>query len=209
MSAKFLVSLIFLIVLSFTVNAQRSLGIVNGRATYLPKPDYPREAKDSCASGKVEIEVLINENGDVLEAEAVSGDELLRAAAVEAVKKAKFSPTPEIAVKTKGIVVYNFFPEKKCLDAGVVNKKALRLPKPYVNPNLKISREKIIRVEIVVDESGAVVSSRVVGRLHPLLRAAFENAARQAKFPATLDAGRIRVRAYLVYKLKANGKVET
>ena len=26
-------------------------GIVNGKATYLPQPEYPQEAKDFCASG--------------------------------------------------------------------------------------------------------------------------------------------------------------
>ena len=36
-------------------------GIVNGKATYLPQPNYPQEAKDFCASGKVKVEVLIDE----------------------------------------------------------------------------------------------------------------------------------------------------
>jgi hypothetical protein len=51
--------------------------IVNGKATKLPKPDYPQEAKASCANGKVEVEVLIGEDGNVIEAKAISGDRLL------------------------------------------------------------------------------------------------------------------------------------
>ena len=40
--------------------AQQNKGIrgeiVNGKATYLPIPDYPQEAKDFCVDGKVEVE---------------------------------------------------------------------------------------------------------------------------------------------------------
>src|SRR5215204_6446582 len=129
--------LIFLFASFVLVNAQKTaesknLGIVNGRATYLPKPEYPPEAEDFCAGGKVEIKVLISEKGDVTQAEAISGDELLRAVSVAAAKKAKFAPTPEIAVKSRGIIVYNFDPFVKCRNVGIVNKKALQIPKPQV-----------------------------------------------------------------------------
>jgi TonB family protein len=70
-------------------------GIVNGMAIDLPKPVYPQEAKEFCAEGRVEVEVLISEAGKVLEAEAISGDELLREVSVEAVKKAKFRPAAD------------------------------------------------------------------------------------------------------------------
>ncbi len=73
-------------------------GIVNGKATKLPKPDYSQEAKDFCAKGQVEVEVLIGEDGNVLEAKAISGDGLLYASAVEAAKKAKFT-TGHLIVK--------------------------------------------------------------------------------------------------------------
>src|SRR5262245_46555534 len=111
MFLKISVALILLVILSGVVHSQRTidgekLGIVNGKATYLPKPEYPPEAKEFCAGGKVEVKILINENGSVIEAKAISGDELLHDVSVKAVKKAKFSPTPDLAVKVKGIVVY-------------------------------------------------------------------------------------------------------
>jgi TonB family protein len=113
------------------------LGIINGRATYLPKPEYPPEAKEFCAGGKVEIEVLVNEKGDVIEAKAISGDELLREASVEAVKKAKFTTYNDVGpVKTRGIIVYNFDSlAPKCLDVGTVNNKAIKIPKPKFPKN--------------------------------------------------------------------------
>ena len=141
-------------------------GIVNGRATYLPLPDYPQEAKDLCASGQVLVKVLIDENGNVIEAEALSGDELLRDYAVEAAKKAKFRQISDsVPVKIGGTLVYNFIPERICVDAGVVNKKARNLPKPVLNPDLKINEETTVRVRVVIDEAGKVILAKAISLL--------------------------------------------
>ncbi len=188
-------------------------GIVNGRATYLPQPDYPQAAKDFCASGKVEIAILIGENGNVIEAKAISGDELLLDSAVKAVKKAKFRQVADAKpVKTTGIVVYNFVPEIKCLVVGIVNNKALSIPKPQI-PNLnhpkhlQIKTEQIVTVQIIVDESGKVVRARAISG-HPLLRAACENSARKAIFsPSFIDGATIKISALLVYKFKTDGTI--
>lgn len=48
----------------------------------------------------------------MISAEAISGDELLREAAVEAAKKAKFS-MGHFASRMKGVLIYNFVYEKK------------------------------------------------------------------------------------------------
>lgn len=95
---------------------EKNFPIINGAATYLPKPEYPPRAKDSCASGKVEIDVLVDENGSVIEAKALSGDDLLIEESIKAVKKAKFRNYADgQPVKTRGIIVYNFPKEKSCL----------------------------------------------------------------------------------------------
>ena len=85
-------------------------GILNGRATSLPKPAYPEAAKAVRATGPVAVRIIIDENGDVIEAAALSGHPLLRAAAVEAAKTAKFSPTRLSGqpVKVSGVLAYNF-----------------------------------------------------------------------------------------------------
>jgi protein TonB len=55
---------------------------------------------------------LIDEKGNVLSATAISGHPLLRAAAVEAARGAKFSPTllSGQPVKVSGVISYNFTP---------------------------------------------------------------------------------------------------
>jgi TonB family protein len=87
-----------------------SLGVINGKASYLPKPPYPASARAVGASGAVNVQVMIDERGSVISAKAVSGHPLLRQAAEDAARKAKFTPTylSETAVKVNGLIVYNF-----------------------------------------------------------------------------------------------------
>lgn len=85
-------------------------GVVNGRASYLPTPPYPAPAKAVGANGTVNVQVTIDETGNVISAKAVSGHPLLRQAAEDAARKAKFTPTylSKTAVKVNGLIVYNF-----------------------------------------------------------------------------------------------------
>lgn len=88
-------------------------GVLNGKAMSLPKPDYPAAAKAVRASGSVSVQILVDEKGKVVSASAVSGHPLLRAAAVDAAKKAEFSPTLLAGkpVKVSGVLTFNFTPE--------------------------------------------------------------------------------------------------
>lgn len=85
-------------------------GVVNGKATNLVKPQYPPPAKAVRAGGKVDVQVLIDEKGNVVSAKAVSGHQLLRQAAEQAARASKFSPTllSRVPVKVTGVIVYNF-----------------------------------------------------------------------------------------------------
>ena len=87
-----------------------SAGVVNGKAANLVKPPYPPAAKAVRASGAVNVQVLIDENGNVISASAVSGHALLRASAEAAARASKFSPTMLAGqrVKVTGVIVYNF-----------------------------------------------------------------------------------------------------
>ncbi|QYO66445.1 energy transducer TonB [Leptolyngbya sp. 7M] len=62
------------------------------------------------AEGPVTVQVLIDEDGNVVSASAVSGHPLLRAAAAAAARQAKFSPTMLSGqpVKVSGVITYNF-----------------------------------------------------------------------------------------------------
>jgi len=88
-------------------------GVINGKAISLPKPDYPRDLMSGARpQGKVDVEVLIDENGSVISAGAVNGDPLLQEASRKSACKARFSPTTlsGYPVKVSGIVTYNFVP---------------------------------------------------------------------------------------------------
>jgi outer membrane biosynthesis protein TonB len=113
------------------------------------------------------------------------------------------------AVRFKGIVVYNFDSlAPKCITAGVVNKRTLKMPKPSVNIRPP-EKDVIVAVQIVVDINGAVTAAKAVSG-HSLIRFAFERAARQAKFsPMTYTGPPVKVRALLVYKFKRDGTIET
>ena len=84
--------------------------VPTGRATSIPKPVYPRDVHG--VSGTVKVQVIIDETGNVIQAQAVSGHPSLHAAAVEAARRAKFSPTilSGQPVKASGMITYNFVP---------------------------------------------------------------------------------------------------
>ena len=85
-------------------------GVLNGKALSLPAPSYPDVARRMRSSGKVEVEVVVDENGKVISAHAMSGPTLLRDVAVEAALRARFTPTKLSGqpVKMSGRIDYNF-----------------------------------------------------------------------------------------------------
>lgn len=84
--------------------------MLNSKALSLPTPKYPAAAKAVKADGTVIVEIIVDEKGEVTNAKAVSGHELLLNEAEKAALKAKFEPVlvDGKSVKTKGIVVYRF-----------------------------------------------------------------------------------------------------
>ncbi|HMO80567.1 MAG TPA: VIT domain-containing protein [Pyrinomonadaceae bacterium] len=87
-----------------------SYGVVNGHAVSLPKPQYPPAAMAVNATGAVSVLVTIDEKGNVVAAEAISGHPLLRPAAVNAARLARFRPSVLSGkpVRANGMIVYNF-----------------------------------------------------------------------------------------------------
>ncbi|HUB78199.1 MAG TPA: energy transducer TonB [Bryobacteraceae bacterium] len=56
------------------------------------QPEYPPMARQLRMQGSVEVEVLVGENGEVQKVDIVSGNAVLTASAVQAVKHWKFKP---------------------------------------------------------------------------------------------------------------------
>jgi protein TonB len=85
-------------------------GVLNGKAISLPKPNYPAAAKAIRVGGDVNVQVTIDEKGNVISASAVSGHALLKQVSEQAARGARFSPTMlgTQPVKVTGLIVYKF-----------------------------------------------------------------------------------------------------
>ncbi len=85
-------------------------GILNGKATYLPQPAYPVEAKIDRVVGSVTIQVLIDEQGKVIRAGTVNGPNILQPGARASACGAKFPLTilSGNPVFVSGVSTYNF-----------------------------------------------------------------------------------------------------
>lgn len=203
-------------------------GVLNGKAMSLPKPIYPEQAKADKLTGIVRIEVVIDEYGDVISAEPASGlidvyrpggsgmpekepanaaDPILIDAGLEAAKKAKFAPTllSGVPVRVKGTIVYHFAADDGAVPAdalagGVLNGKAILLPKPVYPPAAKaVNAEGAVSVQLLIDEGGNVIRAHAISG-HPLLRSAAVDAARGAQFAPTLVNGRtVKVSGVVTY----------
>jgi Gram-negative bacterial TonB protein C-terminal len=81
-------------------------GMLNGKAIYLPVPEAP----SGDANGVVLVAILVDEQGSVVEARAVSGPQHLHGAAVASARLARFSPTLLMGepVRVSGTLSYNF-----------------------------------------------------------------------------------------------------
>ena len=88
----------------------KSEGVINGKATYLPKPLYTSAAQMMGAQGEVSVQVTVDESGKVISSRAVSGHPMLRGPSEKAAWSARFSPTylSKIPVKVTGVIIYRF-----------------------------------------------------------------------------------------------------
>jgi len=82
----------------------------NGKAVSKPLPAYPPLAKAARASGTVRIQVIVDETGKVIAAQALGGHPLLHSASVKAARKTLFTPTllNGRPVKVAGVITFDF-----------------------------------------------------------------------------------------------------
>ena len=85
-------------------------GILNVKTVNDPLPVYPQNARDKKIEGRVEIQLLVNEDGEVIFANPLSGPEELWAESVKAAVTARFSPMKLSGkpVKITGRVIFDF-----------------------------------------------------------------------------------------------------
>ena len=89
---------------------QASSGVLQGKALRKVQPVYPPFAKAARVSGPVKVQVIINEQGEVTEAEIVSGLPMLNLPSLRAARQWRFAPTllEDRPVKVQGVLTFNF-----------------------------------------------------------------------------------------------------
>jgi Ca-activated chloride channel homolog len=87
-----------------------SSGVLQGTAIKKVLPAYPEIARAARMSGSVQVQVTVNESGDVIDAQVISGHALLSSSALQAAKQWKFIPTSHSGkpVKVQGVFSFNF-----------------------------------------------------------------------------------------------------
>ena len=86
--------------------------VLRSAAISLPEPEYPSGVELTGRRSRVEVQMIIDEKGDVIAAKSVSGEAVFYSAAEAAALKAHFSPTilsPDPA-RVFGVISYNFTP---------------------------------------------------------------------------------------------------
>lgn len=96
------------------------------------------------------------------------------------------------------------------LTGGILNGKADVLVKPqYPAAARAVNASGAVKVEILIDEKGNVVSAKAISG-HPLLRAASEKAALESKFPPTfLDGKAVKVSGTILYNFVGQTRPKT
>ncbi len=86
------------------------VGSLIGYATKKTNPVYPTVARSMRMTGVVKVEVIVDEEGKVVEVQNAEGPTMLRTAAQDAVKKWKFKPFTRDGepVKATGFISFNF-----------------------------------------------------------------------------------------------------
>lgn len=105
--------------------------------------------------------------------------------------KDKQVPSPSPTPKTISETVFG----------GVLNSQATSLPNPAYPPAARAVRAGgAVSVQVLISESGSVISARAVSG-HPLLRAAAASAARGARFgPAVLSGQPVKISGVIIYE---------
>jgi TonB family protein len=181
-----------------------------------PNPAYPEEAKQKGVQGGVVMEVTVNEKGEVWDARVVRGESSLQNAALEAVRRWRFSPAL-LNGNPVPILVHvemEFRLDNASAPAGSrpirVDEKIHAAKLLYqVQPEYPEEAKRLrIEGEVVllttVDEGGAVIDAHPMSG-HQLLTDAAVQAVRQWKYSSTLLNGEpVKVEATVTISFKLN-----
>ncbi|MDP3581599.1 MAG: energy transducer TonB [Ignavibacteria bacterium] len=202
------------------------------------QPEYPQIAKLAGIQGKVYVEALISENGDVLETKVLKSDhETLNGAAIAAIKATKFSPgisKEGKKVKTSVVIPMSFKlddkdKEAKFVSPGVNNpnydesdpdinssqavEKLPELVEPVIPEYPEVAKKAGITgkvfVRVLVDKFGNSKKAVVFRSDNKQFDEPSINAAMKSKFTPALQGGKpVAVWILLPFKFALDGDEE-
>lgn len=176
---------------------------LTSKAVYLPKPRVPINVSLP-TNRKVDVKVRVvitTSTLRVTEAKSVNGPRSFAPYAEQAAKCAEFTALESDREYIIGFLLVSFDEESKVtmgeINGGVINGRAIDLPKPETPKNTDAYGTVSVRVQ--VDEMGNVISAKAVSGSICLGRAAVD-AAMKAKFlPVTYGGKPIRISGLIVY----------
>lgn len=192
------------------ISAQRkviSVGIVNKKAQNLPKPKVLNLNKPKHFQMNEEqivaVQVVIDMNGKVLRAKAISGHPLLQSACEYAAREAKFAPTlidGGSPFNIKALLIYKFKTDGT-IDTNIEkdDEDVIQTPIDLVKPsppfcNCRFEGNPSVVVVARINEQGSVIEAKAISG-HPILKIASEKAALESKFLPT----NIKAKIIIVY----------
>jgi TonB family protein len=140
--------------------------VLQGAAIKKVPPPYPPIAKAARVSGAVQVLITINENGGVIEANAISGHPLLRDAALQAARQWLFKPTEiaGVAVKVQGILTFNF----TLNDEEPVPDPYPRSAQKYTTNTEQLGKQMVEGVECEGTRSVTTMPAGAIGNERPI-----------------------------------------
>lgn len=195
------------------------------------QPEYPQVAKLAGIQGKVFVEALISENGDVVQTKILKSEhETLEWAALEAVKKTKFVPgVSKVGKKVKSTVVipiaFKLADKEKDFKT---NSKTQEEVDPDINANQEVEKyPEIVEmgkpaypeeakknnltgkvfVKILIDKTGMPKKAVLLKSENEIFNQPSVEAAMKSKFTPALQGGKpIAVWIVLPYKFALDEK---
>jgi len=134
--------------------------------------------------GRVEVKITDVEDGDE-------------------VPESQQKPTPQQQPQANSTTPQVSSPSKSQITGGVLNGKAIEMPKPnYPEAAKQAGIQGLVKVQVTIDEEGKVIAAEATDGPKELREAAVE-AAKKARFePVRLHGARIKINGVLTYKFE-------
>ncbi len=163
--------------------------VLRNAAVELPKPEYSDAALLARASGKVKVQILVDENGHVTNAQATSGHPLLGAAAEAAARKARFSLTKlsSAATKVYGVISYDFVLPTLASEASPATSPTIDRNPPKLDDRKPEARPIPERADLVESQPKAPVDHSEAARSFYNKGVAFQASGRHTEAAEALN----------------------